>query len=357
MAFEWVALHLNREKCALSFILLNAADSELERFLQQCEVPVVRIAYQRKGQLFSAIKQVYRQLKIWHTDVVHTHLFNANVVGLLAARLARVPTRILTRHHSSLHHQFFPRAVYYDRLTNRLATGIIAISEVVREILVDWEEVDPHKVHLIHHGFDLSAFEEVTPERVQLLRVKYDLEGRAPVIGIIARQTIWKGIQYIIPAIALLRSTYPELKLLLANAHGDYHEEISQLLQQHLPADAYVQIKFESDVPALYRLFDVYVHVPIDAHSEAFGQTYVEALASRVPSVFTLSGVASEFIRHRRNALVVPYQDSKAIQDAIYMLLNDAALSAQCQQNGRVDVHTLFSLQPYLDKLENLYTQ
>ncbi|WP_426490583.1 glycosyltransferase family 4 protein [Hymenobacter sp. 102] len=356
MAFEWIAQYLSREKCRLSFILLNAGDTELEQFLRAHNVPVHRIVYTRKTQLIGAIKEVYRCLKSWKTAVVHTHLFNANVVGLAAARLAGVPKRILTRHHSSLHHHFFPRAVYYDRLTNYLATDIVAISEIVRKIVVDWEAVPPAKVHLIHHGFDLEAFAEVAPDRVKALRDKYGITPDGPVVGIIARQTIWKGIQDVIPAVAELRKQYPAIRLVLANAHGDYQEQIKELLQTQLPPDAYTQIRFESDVPALYQLFDVYVHVPIDNHSEAFGQTYVEALASGIPSVFTLSGVAPEFVRDGENALVVPFQDSEAIRQAIQRLLTDEPLRRTCTENGKRSVQQ-FALQPYLDKLERLYTQ
>lgn len=356
MAFEWIAQYLDRSSCDLSFILLNPGDSELEQFLREHQVPVKRIAYQRKTQLFGAIRAVYQQLKQWKSTVVHTHLFNANVVGLAAARLAGVPTRILTRHHSSLHHQFFPRAVYYDRLTNALATDIIAISEIVRKIVVEWEGVQPEKVHLLHHGFDLSAFGQVPAARIENLRQKYGLTGSGPVIGIIARQTIWKGIQDVIPAVAALQKRHPTARLVLANAHGDYHQHISRLLQEQLPAGSYVQIGFESDVPALYQLFDAYVHVPIDDHSEAFGQTYVEALASGVPSVFTLSGVASEFIRDGENALVVPFQDSVAIEQAIEKLLTDEPLRGRCIANGKHVVQQ-FALPPYLQKLTHLYTR
>ena len=66
------------------------------------------------------------------------------------------------------------------------------------------------------------------------------------------------------------------------------------------------------------------MHVPIDSMSEAFGQTYIEALASRVPSIFTLSGIACEFAKDRVNCLVVPYKDSDSIQLALESIFSSS---------------------------------
>lgn len=356
LAFEWIARYSNPEKIDLSFILLNPGDTELEQYLRQLGRPVVRVTYRGKSDLLRAIRATRAQLKSWRSQVVHTHLFDANVVGLLAAWSVGVPRRILTRHHSTLHHQYFPRAVYYDRFTNALATDIVAITEMVRRILMEKEGVRPEKIHLIHHGFDLNTFTQPDPARVAALRTKYRSEGRYPVIGVIARQTEWKGIQHIIPAFARVLEKHPNARLLLANAHGDYQTEIQRLLNQHLPAESYEQIRFENDLGSLYQLFDVYVHTPIDDHSEAFGQTYVEALAAGIPAVFTLSGVAPEFIRHEQNALVVPFADPEAIRSAIERLLAEPALRATLRQGGQASASEGFGLKTYLYALEKLYS-
>ncbi|NJO03565.1 MAG: glycosyltransferase family 4 protein, partial [Bacteroidia bacterium] len=262
--------------------------------------------------------------------------------------------RVNTRHHASLHHVYFPRAVYYDRIINYLATDIIAISENVRNILVNWEKTPAAKVQLIHHGFRLNLFQSVAAGQVEALQQRYGTQGCFPVVGVIARQTHWKGIQYIIPAFAELLKHYPQAHLLLANAHGDYQAEIQARLQT-LPAESYTQIRFEDNLFALYKLFDLHVHTPIDAHSEAFGQTYVEALAAGVPSVFSLSGVAPEFIVHEKNALVVPFQDSDSVYRAMHRLLNESALRQALINQGRQDVQIHFGLDKMIKSLEMLY--
>lgn len=300
-----------------------------------------------------AILKIYRQLKQDQTNVVHCHLFDACIAGLTAAKLAGVRKRIYTRHHATFHYEYFPRAVYYDKFINYLATDVVAISENVRQVLLQ-EGVKPNKIHLIHHGFRLEEFMNVPLERVSDLRKKYGLCDQHPVIGLISRYFELKGIQYVIPAFRQLLQHYPSAKLVLANATGNYGGEIRQLLSG-LPESSYVEIPFEPDIGALYQLFDVFVHVPINPQIEAFGQTYVEALAAGIPSAFTLSGVAPEFIEHRKNAWVVPFRDSAAVFAACRSIIQNRDLVATMVVQGRKDVTERFALSKMIRSLETLY--
>lgn len=354
VAFEWIVNCLDKNRFQLSFILLNPTDSHLEGFLKEKGVAVERVCYRSKKDIWRAFYQIYRLLKKNKAQLVHTHLFEASLLGLLAARLAGVSKRIHTRHHGSQHHEYFPRAVFYDKLINFLSTAVVAPSSNVKQILVEREGVDPGKVQVIHHGFELAQFSVVKKERVQALQHLYNPDKRRPVIGVISRYIELKGIQYIIPAYKSLLRLYPNALLLLANANGSYQSHIRTLLAD-LPPQSFREISFEKDLFSLYKLFDVFVNVTIDHHSEAFGQTYVEALASGVPSIFTLSGVASEFIVHRHNALVVPYQNSEAIYEALVTLLEDEDLRSALISQGKQDVSSRFALSKMIESLEYLY--
>ena len=354
LAFEWIAEKLNQQVFELSFILLNKNQGcFLENWLKERAVPVFYVHYAGKGQLWSSFWKVRSLLKKLKAQVVHCHLFDASLVGLLAAKSLGIKKRIFTRHYSTFHHEYFPRAVYYDKFINSLATDIVAISQNVQNVLVQKENVSLRKVHLIHHGFKLELFGEVPPEKTLQLKQKYNLEGKYPVIGVIARWTHWKGIQYIIPAFKNILQKYPHAHLLLANAHGDYTQTIRQLLAD-IPHN-YSEIRFEQDLATLYKTLDVYVHTPINAEVEAFGQTYVEALASNILSVFTLSGVANEFIQHEKNALVVGYQDSEAISVSIERLLEDENLRKNIQSNTQSSIERLFDLNIMIQLLSDLY--
>jgi glycosyltransferase involved in cell wall biosynthesis len=187
------------------------------------------------------------------------------------------------------------------------------------------------------------------------MRQRYGIEKKNhPVIGVISRFVELKGLQYVIPAFIELRKKHPEAHLVLANAVGNYGDEIAHLLKD-IPSTHYTIIQFEKDLFALYRLFDIFVHVPIDPEVEAYGQVYVEAPAAGIPSIFTLSGIARDFIVNEHNALVVPFKDSRSIHQSMERLIHDDILREKLIKNGRADVLSRFSFETMLKNLEIIY--
>lgn len=354
IAFEWLTLQLPKEKFKLSFLLLNPSPSDLESFLINNNVPVLRIPFHGRRSYPSTLFGVIRYLIKQKPDIIHCHLFDASFIGLLAAKLLGIRKRITTRHHSTYNQQYNRKGIKYDKLINRLASDIIAISENVQHVLIHNEKVSPHKIQIIHHGFDLLAFENVDEARIKEIRQKYNPKKKGPVIGVIARWIEWKGIQYIISAFKKLLIDYPDALLVLANANGPYKNEIEAQVSE-LPKNSYQIIPFENDLFALYQLFDVYVHTPIDTNVEAFGQTYIEAMAAGIPSVFTRSGVAVEYIKHEHNALVVPFCVNNPIYKSIIRILREKELAKRIVENGKKDVRG-FDLPVMIKKLEQLYS-
>ncbi len=353
LAFEWTASAI-REDYDLSFILLNPSSSLLEEFLVRERIPVTRIFYRGKNSFLAAFIRVLFHLLIRRPQIIHAHLFDAQLIGLTSAWLCRIDKRIYTRHTSNYHHVYRPSGIKYDRLSNWLATKVVSISQATDRVLLESEFVSPSKVVKIPHGFDWKEFQDVSNATVQLVRRKWGIPEGRPVIGVIARHIEWKGIQYIIPAFKAFLKEYPGTVIVLANASGPYHEYILGMLKE-LESDRVILIPFEENVNALYRVFDYYVHTPVDPWCEAFGQTYVEALAAGVPSVFTLSGIAAEFVKDHENALVVPFRNSGAIHTALCELAENKELGLRLARNGKRDVTSRFGINNMVTLLKKLY--
>ena len=339
----------------LYFIILNQTEPHLYRWLKEKKTECYYIPHNGKKSFPNSVVKVRKLLKKIHPSIVHTHLFDANLIGLFCAKTLGIKKRIYTRHHSTFHHENFPKAVKYDKFSNYLATDIVAISENVKDVLINLEDVSIEKITLIHHGFDLKSFEEVNESEIKELKVKYNLLNQeGPVIGVVARFIKWKGIQYTISAFKVILNSFPNAILVLANAKGPDKTYIQSILKE-IPEKNVRLISFESNLFNLYQLFNLYIHVPINKEIEAFGQTFVEALAAGIPSVFTLSGVANEYIIDKENALVVPYENSNGIVEAIYTLLENKQLQKKLVEKGRNSIQQ-FKLVNFIEKLEKLYS-
>lgn len=337
------------------YILINCTDGELHHFLLENQFPVHTL---EAGSLLKSRKVILDCKKILREQqvtLVHCHLAHANWIGLWAAKLAKIKTRIYTRHSGEpLNIHWKERII--DKVQNKLATRIVAISKNIDELL-EKQGVPAEKRILIHHGFNLERF--FNPQNEEVLRIKeeYNPHRQFPVVGIISRWLELKGIQYTIDAFQRLLKTHPDALLCLfgASDNADYSKEIKELVQT-IPDRNVRVIGFENNVYDLFQLFDIYVHVPVNPSCEAFGQTYVEALASGIPSVFTLSGVAREFVVNEENALVVPFRDSTSIYGAMLLLLNDSTLNEKLRQKGPESVSEMFSFARYIAQLKDIYT-
>lgn len=352
LVFEWTAKALKND-FELSFILLNHSDSPLEDFLNDNGVKVRRIQFKDKRDYASAFFHTVLFIIRNRPDVVHTHLFDAQIIGLTVAWFLRIKKRIYTRHNSNYHHVYHKKGIRYDRWSNAMATHIISLSKSTYKTLTDLEGVPKAKIIKIPHGFDLKSFTHVPSDRIEQIKKRWKIFN-SPVIGVISRHIEWKGIQYIIPAFKKFLELHSDACLVLANATGPYADKVKNLIVE-IPIRNIILIPFEEDVAALYKCFDIYVHTPIDELCEAFGQTYVEALASGVPSIFTLSGIAEQFIEHNRNAYVVEFKNTDNIYDGMEKIWNDVGYRNQLIEGGIRSISPRFENESTITKLKQLY--
>src|SRR5258706_302294 len=335
---ESVCRGTDRTRFDLSFVLLNRATPPLAPVLDELGIPWIHVPFRRRSDLPRAMRAIWKHCRDVNPDIIHTHFMNACLAGLTAAALRGVPVRIHTRHHAGPVSWKYrrPWQELYDFYNNALSTTIIAPSSAVRSALTGRNRVRDDKVIVLHHGFDIAAFDTVSDDRVRALRERYGIGDAHPVIGILARYVAIKGIQYVLPAFERLLEAYPNALLLLAPARGPYQSELAPMLAR-IPKRNLLEIPFEDDVHALYKLLDVVVHVPIGPPVEGFGQVYIETMAAGVPSVITRTGIALDLARDRENAVVVPYCESDAIYRGIRDVLEDDALRETIIRNARRD--------------------
>jgi glycosyltransferase involved in cell wall biosynthesis len=354
---EWFATCMDHSQYEIHYALIRKPDSHLGKFLESHGVVVHRFKYVGKQSIPGLTFRLFRLIKSNGFDIVHTHLFESSLCGMIAAWLAGVSQRIVTRHHSDFHHVNSKIAVRCDQLINVLATKVVAISQNVKRILIEWEGCNPGKVNLIPHGISLDEFGagNVSKERISQIKVKYSISDDKFVVGVVSRFIDWKGLQYIIPAFHKFLESYPDSLLILANAQGPYTSEVNEFLSS-LPPDSYRKVQFEEDMGALYGSFSCFVHVPITPTAEAFGQTYIEAMASRVPMVITVSGVAHDFAVDHSNCLVVPYKDSESITERLITLKESMIDVSQLVENSYKVVSSKYGHLAKYKSLDELYS-
>lgn len=375
--FELAATHIDKERFDIDYVILGEKDPMID-FLEANRIPYVSTSFADYSSTSEAVKFVYDHLVKNKTDIVQTHWFAGSLIGIQAAYYAKVPVRIFHREHPPLR--------YYNRhspskhkLIWDCATHLIAVTNKSKAGMVE-DGVPDEKITVIATGFDTEEFEDLDPARVEKLRLKYlgepAIARRRPIIGIAARYVKWKGVEIAVKAFKQVLAEYPQALLLLCGSHVERSQVLQQIHNKHedavvapqyedivsvyeslaeLPEESYLEIPFEEDLYALFRLFDVFVHVPTDSVQETFGQVYVEAMLSRIPSVITLSGSANDHAVHRQNAWVVDYMNSDQIAEGMLTLLSDASLREEIVENAFACAKARYSIEGQTRKLEDFY--
>lgn len=375
--FELAASFLDQRQFEIDYVILGEEDPIID-FLRANNIRYVSTSFSDYSKTPEAVKFVYDHLVKNQTDIVQTHWFAGSLIGMQAAYYAKVPVRIFHREHPPLH--------YYNRhpaskhqLIWDCATHLIAVTNTSKNGMVE-DGIPADKITVIPTGFDVQEYETILPARVSALKDKYirtdELKQRRPIIGVAARYVKWKGIEYVIRAFQSVLAEHPQALLILAGCHIDRKQVMEKMKMasktdivapqyedalsiyeclSELPDNSYLEIAFEEDLHALFKLFDIFVHTPIDSVQETFGQVYVEAMLSRVPSVITLSGSALDHAVHLQNAWIVDYKNSDQIAEGILSLLSDHELRQKIAANAFECAKERYSIEKLTHKLEEFY--
>lgn len=236
-----------------------------------------------------AIAAMAKRLRRERATVLQAHLPVGSAVGLPAARLARTPLAIHTAHHSHELPYHGPKLRLFERVTaGMLADVVVAPSEAVRAPL-EAAGVPGRKIEVIHHGFELDVF----AADVDRVAVRAEL-GAGPddtLVGTVGRDFPLKNNEALIAAHEALLAAHPELRLAFV-VRGPC-DGLRERIARSPAAGRIALLTDRSDVPALLRAFDLYVH---PARAESFGMVIVEALAAGLPVVSTPVGIAPEAV-------------------------------------------------------------
>ena len=299
--------HQSEHSCKV--LVIGKIDLEICKGLKQLGIEPYLVSKRSKYALPFMLASISRHVFIFRPATIMASGQYATILGLLPAYIMRVRRRIFIRHHSNFHTKNNMRlGMFADRIANFLATHIVAVSEVVEEILLSADGVSTTKVILIRNGVDLEGFAKTSPSEENFGAKPRELFR----IGVVSRLAEWKGVQFTVDAFLMLKAKYPNTHLDIVGAPSDSFGQINEKLLKLNDTD-YSLTEWHPDVLGLLQNLDVFVHVPIGPQDEAFGLVYIEALASRTPSIFTISGVLHELPSPEKYAHIVPYEDSEAI--------------------------------------------
>lgn len=354
--FELTACKLKeRYGININFLLLGDINSNLEKRMFSLGFKVNSIYCKKKSDWPKALLLTILYLIRNRVNIIHCHLLTANVIGLVAGILCFIPFRIYTRHHAMEHHKRHKKSLIFDYISNILSTHIISESDVVTNILCNIENVKNSKIYQISPAMNLNQYAEKDSTLREKMLQKYNLKESDIVIGVCSRFDYYKGLKFVIEGFGLATKKHKNIKILFFGASGAEFDSLSNFAENTLPNNTYKFIKYEKNILCAYSIMDIFIHVPIAYDEEAFGLVYVEAMASAIPCIFTISGISGKIVRHNKNALIVGYKNSSDISKALQRLIRNKDLRNKIGIKAQKDVFKNFPENEVYEKLSNLY--
>jgi glycosyltransferase involved in cell wall biosynthesis len=216
-------------------------------------------------------------------DVVHCHLYRSQVYGRTAAWLAATPVVVTTEHsigetHLERRKMTAPvRALYLA--TERLSDATIAVSETVRDRMINWGVRDS-RIVVIPNGVDLDRVAFDATARVRI-RAEFGIGADDYVIGVLGRLDPNKQFDLVIEAAAPLLGDGAKLLVVGKGAEQEHLEDVAAR------CNVTGQVIFAGerhDVAAMLSAMDLFVASSVQ---ETFGLSVLEALANGAPVLYT----------------------------------------------------------------------
>jgi glycosyltransferase involved in cell wall biosynthesis len=285
-----------------------------------------------------------RHLFRFRPQVLHAHLFHANLAARLAGLFLPLPAVISTVHSLAESSQRSGRIRLRDlayRLTDPLAGATVFVSTAAADRHLAAGAVSAVRTHVIPNGVDTDRFRPDPPCRART-RAALGLGGEF--VWLAAGRLMWKK-NY--PLLLRVMERQKEAVLLIAGTGPD---------EEALRAAAPASVRFLGARTDLHELMNAADALVLSSDVEGLPMVLLEAAASGLPCVATAVGGVGEAVLAERTGYLVPPGDAAALGVAMArMSMLPAAERAAMSHEARHYACARFDLPAVVNQWEHLY--
>ena len=268
-------------------------------------------------------------------QIVHSHTWYTNLAGHVAGLLYEMP-HVLTSHSLEPLRPWkreqlaggFGVSSWIERTSYLGASAIIAVSAGMRsDIVENYPEVDPMRIHVVHNGIDTSIYRPT--ESIAALE-KFGINPDQAYVLFVGRITRQKGLTHLLHA---ARRFDDNVTLVMCASSPDTPEiaiETSEAVAQ-LRAErgdgSVIWIDEQVDRDSLITLLTHARVFACPSVYEPLGIVNLEAMACETAVVASAVGGIPEVVADNETGLLVPYDsaDPRAFEAAFATAVNEVA--------------------------------
>lgn len=282
-------------------------------------------------------------------DILHTHLFHADLVGRFAAHRVAVPHLIHTVHVAEA--RFRPWHFAFARFFSDWCEKIVCVSKSVYDFHSQRSGLTAEHYTVIPNGIAVDEFTRDEESR-RRLRSQWGLSDDQPLAAFVGRLDEQKGIETLLGAMSHLGAQGNPVHLVIAG-DGPKHRVVENFIRHGEGGGHCQSLGFVDDVRAVLSAADMLV---MPSRWEGFGLAAAEAMAAGLPVVATRVAGIRDVVVDGETGLLVGCDDVVALSQAVEKLTENAELRKRLGQAGQKRIVENFSIDTTITAHEKLYT-
>lgn len=227
----------------------------------------------------------------------------------------------------------------FDRTWGR---RVIAVSESVRNELLEKTGLPEGLITVIHSGVDVPEDDEI--------RLPFS-NGQTPVVGTAGPLEAAKGLHFFLKAIPRVLGAYRPVEFLIAGA-GPEERGLRRMVDDLGVAEFVTFVPNVFDLSTSLSAMDIYC---LPSLRQGLGTIMLEAMARARPVIATQVGGVYSAIDNGKTGLLVPPSDSDTLADRIIELLVDQDYARRLGQAARERVKSDFPVERMVAETAAVY--
>ncbi|MFH1449731.1 MAG: glycosyltransferase family 4 protein [bacterium] len=295
----------------------------------------------------SIIAKVLSLIKEYDINIIHTHDFKSNLIGLITALLYKKP--LITTIHGRLSTPFRVR-IYesIDSLLIRFFDKVVVGSNDLKEKLIKKWKISPQKIELIHNSVDILRFN--LPLDSDRIKAEFKIKEDEIIVTTIGQLKKEKGVEYLLAAVPKVIEKFKEVRFLICG-EGEYKEELIKLAEKLNITKNVIFTGYYDDLSQVLGVSDLFITPSL---MESLPIVILEAMCAGLPIIGTKVGDIP-FCINSKNGLLIKPKSSEEISKAIIKLLTNKEKLKEMGKESRNLVKERFSDEVMVRKIEDIY--
>lgn len=295
---------------------------------------------------WSAVSQLRKYLLGNGVQILHTHGYKTDIIGLLATW--RTPCRLVSTPHGWSVQAGIMLRLYesIDRAVFPLFDAVAPLSEAIFDDLKSLPGLRK-KLHLIRNAVDVSEIDAVTSVAAEIAKWKTDGQF---VLGYIGQIIPRKCLTVLLEAFARLATPRKKLAIL---GEGSQRDELERLAISLGIRDDVAFFGFRKDRLTFLRGFDVFV---LPSRLEGIPRCLMEAMAARIPVVASDIPGCTDLINHGHTGLLFQLGNVESLLGCLTKCM-EQHVRFQLGQRGRDFVVANYSAALMARQYQSLYRE